>query len=168
MYMYVILISDFLFQIAIAFKETVLGGVRCMAIAYSEAAKLAQVNENVLMQHLQKMEGSIKTRLRFLSDDSPTDFFKARKGMDVSGVSQARQCYCIPINIVPGEILQTIRGKYEIDPELTTDANNLNYDKCITLEEKTFIVETNRRLFVGTFNLLTEIQKCQWCINPLP
>ena len=94
-----------------AFKETVISNVRCLAVTYTEAAKLMQVEENVIIQHLQKQEGSAKVRLQFLSKDSPTDFFKATNGKDIVGKSQPRQCYCVPINIVPENVIQTIRGK---------------------------------------------------------
>ena len=93
-----------------AFKETVISNVRCLAVAYTEAAKLTQVEENVIIQHLQKQERSAKVRLRFLKN-SPTDFFKATNGKDIVGKSQPRQCYCVPINIVPENVIQTIRGK---------------------------------------------------------
>ena len=80
-------------------------GRKYVSIAYKKAAELANVEEHVLTHQMRAIKGAIKGRIRFLSKDSPTDYFKFSRGGDVAGVSHARQCYHIPKNVVPNEFL---------------------------------------------------------------
>ena len=95
-------------------------GRKYVSIAYKKAAELANVEEHVLTHQMRAIKGAIKGRIRFLSEDSPTDYFKFSRGSDVAGVSHAdyfkfsrgsdvagvshaRQCYHIPKIVVPNE-----------------------------------------------------------------
>jgi len=82
----------------------------CLAVAYNIAASMTKdtVERKFLMSELKKCPNASKSRLNFLSTDTPTDTFRASRGKDVYGKSIARQCIALPLSTVPSKMLQAI------------------------------------------------------------
>jgi hypothetical protein len=102
--------SSLLLQVSFALKSSQLQGIPCLAVAYNMVATTLKIDEGTQVQQLKKLTGSIKTRLRFLSEDSQIDFFKSVKGKNVNGKSVMRQFICNPLTEVPQIVLSCIQG----------------------------------------------------------
>ena len=70
-------------QIATAFRMTQVNERDCLAVAYDVAASMTKeaVDGKFIMSELKRCPNASKSRLHFLSPDSPTDSFRVSRGI---------------------------------------------------------------------------------------
>ena len=104
----------FFLQIAGVMKVTQIKGKECLAISYNDIHALLEDSwpAQKVYGALKEVDGAVKGRLRFLSSDSPLDYFKSVKGKDTVGRSVLRQSMCIPASKVT-DLCLLIKGKLQ-------------------------------------------------------